>query len=63
MIYQVTLYDEIHASGIEFETELYREYSLQVIVSNVNKESEGERLGREEMRNSFRQCFEKKCIN
>lgn len=43
----MTLYDELQTSGIEIETELYREYSLQVLVSNVRKESEAERLGKE----------------
>ncbi|CAF0731164.1 unnamed protein product [Rotaria sp. Silwood1] len=47
-VYQITLNNQLDLSGIEIVTELYREYSLQVIVSNVKKGSESERLGVEE---------------
>ena len=53
----MTLYDELQSSGIEIETELYREYSLQVIVSNVKKASEGERLGTTEKQNEIQRIF------
>ncbi|CAF0933766.1 unnamed protein product [Rotaria sordida] len=45
IVYQITLNNQLDLSGIEIITELYREYSLQVIVSNVKKGSESERLG------------------
>ncbi|CAF3108847.1 unnamed protein product [Rotaria socialis] len=45
IVYQITLNSQLNMSGIEIITELYREYSLQVIVSNVKKGSESERLG------------------
>jgi hypothetical protein len=40
------LNNQLDVSGIEIFTELYREYSLQVIVSNVKKGSESEQLGK-----------------
>lgn len=47
LVYQATLREELALSGIDIDTELYREYSLQVIVSTVKKDSEGERAGTE----------------
>lgn len=47
LVYQATLREELALSGIDIDTELYREYSLQVIVSKVKKDSEGERAGTE----------------
>lgn len=44
-VYQITLNNQLELSGIEITTELYREYSLQVIVSDVKIESESEKLG------------------
>lgn len=37
--------NQLDLSGIDIVTELYREYSLQVIISRVKKGSESERLG------------------
>ncbi|CAF3588971.1 unnamed protein product [Adineta steineri] len=45
VVYQITLNNELNLSGIEIITKLYREYSLQVIVSNVIPGSESEQLG------------------
>ncbi len=44
-VYQITLNNHLESSGIEISTELYREYSLQVIVCDVKIGSESERLG------------------
>ncbi|UJR25261.1 hypothetical protein I4U23_006613 [Adineta vaga] len=44
-VYQITLHNPLNLSGIEIVTELHREYSLQVIVSNVIHGSESEQLG------------------
>ena len=45
-MYQITLNKPLQLSDIEISTELYREYSLQVIVSDVKIGSESEQLGK-----------------
>lgn len=44
-VYQLTLNKDLDASGVTIDTELHHEYSLQVIVSDVQKDSDGDRFG------------------
>ena len=46
IVYQVTLQQDLNASGISIDTELHRECSLQVILSDVRDKSTAERLGK-----------------